>query len=192
MNITHYQLISSIHGYIEPAQVRALYDLAHAQAAPDSHILEIGAFKGKSTACLALPCVGTGTRVWSIDPFTRQPTAEYSDPIWEYSLDEWWANMRRIGVEHVVHPVVGLSEQAALDWDLPVDLLFIDGAHTYEGVLADFTNYFGWLKSGGVIAMHDVAEGLPWAGVLRVWNENVKPLCDGWCHVGSLAVGYKR
>lgn len=36
----------------------------------------------------------------------------------------------------------------------PIDLLFIDGDHTYEGALAD-TAYTSFVKSGGIVVFHD-------------------------------------
>jgi predicted O-methyltransferase YrrM len=148
------QLIESITGFIDPAETIALYNLA--KALPDeSTILEIGSFKGKSTACLALACIGTSKKVWSIDPFTRQPVKEYREPIWEYSLQTWQDNMKRIGVIDIVNPVIGLSNDIAPSWNKKVDMLFIDGYHKYEFVLADVRNYLPWLKIGGTIAVHD-------------------------------------
>jgi predicted O-methyltransferase YrrM len=38
----------------------------------------------------------------------------------------------------------------------PLDLLFIDGNHSYEGVKADFANYSPLVRSGGLIVLHDI------------------------------------
>jgi hypothetical protein len=38
-----------------------------------------------------------------------------------------------------------------------IDFLFIDGDHTYEGVLADLNNWTPFIKQGGVVVLHDVA-----------------------------------
>lgn len=38
----------------------------------------------------------------------------------------------------------------------PVDVLFIDGDHTYEGVRRDFEMYKSLVRDGGVIAFHDI------------------------------------
>jgi predicted O-methyltransferase YrrM len=46
----------------------------------------------------------------------------------------------------------------ALLGDSPVDLLFIDGDHTYEGVRADLEMYRGLVRPGGVIAFHDILD----------------------------------
>ena len=40
----------------------------------------------------------------------------------------------------------------------PLDVLFIDGDHSYEGVRADFERYGRLVRSGGIIALHDVNE----------------------------------
>jgi len=37
-----------------------------------------------------------------------------------------------------------------------VDLLFLDGDHSYEGVRSDFENYAPLVRPGGLIAFHDV------------------------------------
>jgi cephalosporin hydroxylase len=38
----------------------------------------------------------------------------------------------------------------------PLDLLFIDGDHSYEGVKADFVNYSPLVRPGGLIVLHDI------------------------------------
>ena len=38
----------------------------------------------------------------------------------------------------------------------PIDLLFIDGDHAYEGVKSDFLTYRHFVREGGVVAFHDI------------------------------------
>lgn len=38
----------------------------------------------------------------------------------------------------------------------PVDLLFIDGDHSYAGVVADFRRYGPMVRRGGIVAFHDI------------------------------------
>lgn len=54
-----------------------------------------------------------------------------------------------------------------------LDILFIDGDHAYEGVKHDFLSYSPLVRSGGIIAFHDIAEHTPETGceVFRFWNE---------------------
>ena len=53
-----------------------------------------------------------------------------------------------------------------------VDLLFIDGDHSYEGVRADFENYAQLAKPGGLIAFHDIVSNKhPHSQVDRLWEQ---------------------
>jgi predicted O-methyltransferase YrrM len=40
----------------------------------------------------------------------------------------------------------------------PLDALFIDGDHSYDGVRADFERYVPLVRSGGIVALHDINE----------------------------------
>ena len=63
----------------------------------------------------------------------------------------------------------------------PIDLLFIDGDHRYEGVRADLLEYRHMVSPGGLIAFHDIvpdhgnrsgADAQGWAGgVPDLWRE---------------------
>jgi cephalosporin hydroxylase len=53
-----------------------------------------------------------------------------------------------------------------------VDLLFLDGDHSYEGVRADFENYAPLVRPGGLIAFHDVeSTNHPASQVDRLWTQ---------------------
>ena len=54
-----------------------------------------------------------------------------------------------------------------------VDLLFIDGDHSYEGVRADFYDYLPYLAPNAIVAMHDIAVPAsdPAIQVQRLWDE---------------------
>ena len=59
-----------------------------------------------------------------------------------------------------------------------IDVLFIDGDHTYKGVKKDHAMYKGFVRNGGIIGFHDIAlcredNGLDDAGgnVMQFWWE---------------------
>ena len=54
-----------------------------------------------------------------------------------------------------------------------VDLLFIDGDHTYEGVRQDFEMYSPLVRPGGLIVFHDIVVSPPHPDcrVYQYWNE---------------------
>jgi cephalosporin hydroxylase len=54
----------------------------------------------------------------------------------------------------------------------PLDVLFIDGDHSYEGVKMDFETYSPLVRRGGVIAFHDIVESdRPDYQAHRFWKE---------------------
>lgn len=53
----------------------------------------------------------------------------------------------------------------------PLDLLFVDGDHSYSGVRADFEMYSPLVRPGGIVAFHDIAEQPLPCEVARFWNE---------------------
>ena len=80
-----------------------------------------------------------------------------------------------------------------------LDYLFIDGDHSYNGVKRDFEMYSPLVRSGGIVAFHDICEHAQAAGceVSRFWNE-VKPgfrhieivenWNQGWAGIGVLYI----
>jgi len=60
-------------------------------------------------------------------------------------------------------------DSTSLVWDKEVDILFIDGDHSYEGVKADFEKYVPFVKKGGLIYMHDVNHHR--YGVKKFWDK---------------------
>lgn len=53
------------------------------------------------------------------------------------------------------------AEKVSQTWSRPIDFLFIDGDHAYDAVLQDFNQWTPWLKTGGILAIHDSRMGRP-------------------------------
>jgi cephalosporin hydroxylase len=79
----------------------------------------------------------------------------------------------------VVHAIDGDSHRPetvdrvrALLGDRKVDLLFVDGDHTYAGVRQDYEMYKPLMRSGGLIGFHDIIDThWPECQVNRFWAE---------------------
>lgn len=67
---------------------------------------------------------------------------------------------------HFIH---NASNDAVKNWTLPIDVLFIDGDHSYEGVKDDWQNFEPFVKKGGKIFFHDCDETSP--GVVELFKE---------------------
>jgi predicted O-methyltransferase YrrM len=81
----------------------------------------------------------------------------------------------------------------------PLDFLFIDGDHSYDGVRVDFEMYAPLVRTGGIVAFHDIAKHPPQAEceVDRFWNEIklkyrhteiIKDPLQGWAGIGVLHI----
>jgi predicted O-methyltransferase YrrM len=144
-----------------------------------ANILEVGAFKGQTTAVLSDVAAENGGRVYVVDPMQwASKPAHILEWIFgllhPFSYEKiFWRNVNRTGHKNVVlHRA--LSTDATLiarsDPELQqFDLVFIDGEHTYEGALADVLNWGSRVRQGGLILMHDAIERFP--GVVRVIRE---------------------
>ncbi|MCX9079834.1 MAG: class I SAM-dependent methyltransferase, partial [Candidatus Methanoperedens sp.] len=55
----------------------------------------------------------------------------------------------------------------------PIDFLFIDGDHRYNGVKKDYALYSGLVRPGGLIAFHDIRPNRydSTIEVARLWEE---------------------
>ena len=161
--------VTGIGGWLTPKEGRLLYDLAR-RCTGRGAIVEIGSWKGKSTIWLASGSRhGAGGTVYAIDPHTAE-----SDNLATQSavptFTEFTENIRRAGVADLVVPLVTTSAEAARDFDRPVELMFIDGAHDYASVALDFELWFPQVVEGGTIAFHDT---VAWDGPRRLVAQRV-------------------
>ena len=158
------RIMAGIDGWLTPKEARLLYTLGRA-CTGRGVIVEIGAWKGRSTVCLARGARdGRRPRLFAVDPHTGSPEHRAAWGAVD-TAREFARNLARAGVGDVVVPLVQTSEEAARTLLEPVELIFIDGAHEYEAVERDFELWFPKVVTGGVMAFHD-ASG--WPGVRRV------------------------
>jgi predicted O-methyltransferase YrrM len=135
-------LIAGVPGWLTDEEGEALYGLARA-CTGKGVIVEIGSFKGKSTVCLGLGSqAGASVPIYAIDPHQER-------------FPEFEANVRRAGIDELVHPLPSLSQPAADEFHEPIELLFVDGSHEYELVLEDFEKWVPKVVDGGWVAFHD-------------------------------------
>jgi predicted O-methyltransferase YrrM len=158
--------ISEVKGFLDEDEGLRLYELA-SEACSLGPCLEIGSFCGKSTVYLGVACKIKGKTLFSIDHHRgseeQQPGQPYFDPDLidgKSGLIDSFAYFRAViekaGLDEVVVPIVTKSHVAAKDWATPLGLVFIDGGHSYETVIADYECWCPHLLLGGFLVFHDI------------------------------------
>lgn len=150
-------------------------------------IVEIGSYVGASTCFLAAGVRSRSGKVYAVDTWTNramdeEPRDTYEDFLRNIApLKDWIAPLR------------GLSTEIAPQFHEEIDLLFIDGDHSYAGVQEDLEAWLPKVKEGGIVVFHDYN----WAeGVRRAVREYVVPIqVEGGRRVDSIywtRIGKKR
>lgn len=150
--------LAALSGLIPEAVGLALADLASAVPA-DQAIVELGSFRGKSTAYLAAGSkAGAGAPVHAVDPWDLpgNPFGKhgYSDPSVREAFD---AQLRSVRLRARVEAHQAFSTDAARTWSGPlVGLLYIDGDHSEHAIRADLAAWEQHLAPGAVVAFDDL------------------------------------
>jgi predicted O-methyltransferase YrrM len=128
--------------------------------------VEIGSALGKSASYIGLGLKENGHgMLYAIDP--HKPT-NWNDVDAVDSLKEFERNISAAGVREYVSVIRSYSDAAARDWKLPIDLIFIDGDHSYEGVKRDWELFLPHIRPSGIVIFHDTMWDLPpYAGTVR-------------------------
>jgi MMP 1-O-methyltransferase len=183
------KLTAGIDGWLTEDEGELLFNLAK-RCTGSGAIVEVGSWKGKSTIWLGKgSLVGSKVKVWAVDPHTGSGEHHrYLGSVWTF--DDFKRNINTAGLNGVVAPLVARSADAAGNFPEPIELVFIDGAHDYASVKADFELWFPKVIEGGIVAFHDTTF---WDGPRRIVLET---LCasrqfGGVRLVGSIAYARK-
>lgn len=108
------------------------------RAFPNAMVGEIGMRNGISTMALCMAARDVGGHVWSID------------------VDECVEGKRNVAAAGLsdCHTFIH-GDSACCEFPEALDVLFIDGEHSYAALTLDFQQHRGVVKDGGVILFHD-------------------------------------
>jgi len=136
----------------EPLEGCLLHALTQWTHRRDQCVIEIGSRRGRSLTMLAMALRGVGSdaSLISVDPHVECP----------HNAEHVRLALRQIGEERrLVQFTCGSDSAGKLLRPGMASMIFIDGDHSYDQVLADFSNYRTLLAPGGCMAFHDYPFG---------------------------------
>lgn len=169
----------------------------------NSRVVEIGVWQGKSVCFAAVESIKENKqiKIYAVDTFEGSP----DEPRIQKDLKELHEKETTLKEEFLknIEPVKDIIEVVHMDSisaskqfeDNSLDFVFIDGSHLYEAVLADIQAWLPKVKTGGVIAGHDIDGPEEFNGVRKAVEEVfgkdfdvVNPGWASWLH----KVGYTK
>ena len=156
----------SIKGFLAHEEGLFLYELTKKYCLKNFAV-EVGSYCGKSACYIGQACKENKTYLMTIDHHRgseeQQYGEEYFDPD-EYNYDKeivdtlptLLKNIQKFRFEEVILPVVNSSELASKEIKNNIDLVFIDGSHTFKSARKDYVSWKNKIRIGGILAIHDV------------------------------------
>lgn len=132
--------------------------------------VELGTHTGNSyfSVCQASKEYQTGTKCFAVDTWQGDAHAKkYGEEVFEMVQQHNFENYADFS------NLLRMTFDKALDQfeDGSVDLLHIDGLHTYEAVRHDFETWLPKLAPGGIVMFHDTNVFKEDFGVWKYWGE---------------------
>jgi len=174
-----------VKGYMFVRELRWLAETARSLTPPAAWA-ELGSWQGRSATAVAA-ALPPGSRLQLVDNFTGPTTREKpTKALVRSQLEVSMAAMRTLSPTLDVRLSVGYSvEIAAVFPDGTFDVVFIDGDHAYQAVVADIVNWMPKLKPKGLLCGHDFTNK---CGV----EPAVRELCPGFSQVPDTSLWYWR
>jgi FkbM family methyltransferase len=176
-----YSAALAVEGFLAEDECALLYELA--SAVDRGAIVEIGSYRGRSTAALARGSKdGAGAPVYAIEPH-EQFRGVFGGQFGPADRRAFFESMLAADTTDVVRLVNLPCEEAARSWSREIGLLWIDGDHAEDAVRRDFREWEPHVVPGGLVALHDSTS--PELGPARIVEEAIGL---GWERVREVGI----
>jgi len=164
--------LSIIPNYIAPSSWWQHVPIAHwlVAALKPARVVELGTHYGVSffAFCEAAHELSDATFVYAIDTWLGdEHSGKYNEDVYSKVLLNWEKNHRRRS-----RLVRSSFDAAATQFeDNSIDVLHIDGLHTYDAVSHDYETWLPKLKTESVVLFHDINVREKDFGVWKLWED---------------------
>ena len=163
---SEYAHIFSVKTHLTDRERWMLCELGRNIVSSKPTVVEIGSYLGASTCFLATGIRQKHGKVYAVDTWQNQGMSEGERD----TYTEFLQNIEPL--KDAIVPLKGTSTTIAKTFFHKIDLLFIDGDHSYEGCLHDWQAWSPFLNENAIVVFHDVS----WSeGVQRVIQEEILP-----------------
>ena len=150
-------------------------------------IVDLGVDWGFSTFCFGYPQIGN---VYGIDWFQGDDHAGHRDTL--NDVDNLYQELiKSFGVSNIEFIKSDFAEAAKI-WDKKIDILHIDGFHSYEAVKSDYENWIKFCDEESIILFHDVESFPETVGVFFEELVGYKLIHKGSAGLGILTKSEKN
>lgn len=153
-----------------------------------SHFVEVGSWKGRSAAFMAVEIHNSGFNIkfdcvdtWKGSIENQQDEFVMQDSLYEHFLE----NIQP--VRHLINPIRKPSLEAAKDYeDGSLDFVFVDASHEYEDVKDDLIAWYPKVRAGGIIAGHDINHEPVHRAVLEFFPQDRVSRISATCWISTI------
>ena len=138
-------------------------------------VVDLGVDYAYSTFCFSLPQKG---HIYGIDSFGGDEHTGIRNT-YEYIIEK-----KNILKADNITFIKGYFDDIAKTWNKEIDILHIDGFHTYEAVKNDYENWSKFVKDDGVILFHDTLVEDRDFGIKKFFEEIDLPKVNFTCSHG--------
>ena len=139
-------------------------------------VVELGTFLGASAIAMARSVRRWGGVVYCVDTWAGELNRDGGSPVGRTPLMilSCARAMVEADIGASVRLIPALTREAARYWTEPIDFLYVDADHSYEGTLDDLVAWVPHVRQGGLIAGDDYGHPL-YPGVSTAWARCCRP-----------------
>ena len=147
----------------------SVYRLMVDKCQPNGTIVELGAWKGRSSAFLVVEAKNKSPDINIHIVDTWLGSEEHTEEMKDNLYQKFKSNMARLDGLYKEHRMT-TNEAVHLFKDESLDGVFIDADHSYEAVKKDIDDWMPKVRKCGILAGHDYIQ--TFSGVVKAVNES--------------------